>query len=316
MEMFGRVWITSALVVVASGPAVSSPAGPSDETGRLLTNARFTPQQSQAALALVERATGGGLPAPALVNRIREGIARNAAPEVILAVTQDRLSDLERADAVVHSCAQQGIAIRDRDHSIEKIADSFTQGVKPADVTSLIPSAKKGTNGLETVAAGAEVMGRLDRRGFPPSDTREIVAAAVGAGWPSSRMDKLVDLRVEAAARHLSPKEAHDVLVAGILGKKEDASLQKDMRQAETEHEHAQNQAQHEGTQHEGTSHQGQQHDGGQSGKGAEGHGGKSSGGGHQGKQGGNGGHSGGGGGGGGAHGHEHGGGHASPGRH
>jgi hypothetical protein len=78
-------------------------------------------------------------------------------------------------------------------------------------------------------------MARLDRKGFPPRDTRDIVAAAIAAAWPPDRLDGLLGLFLEADALHLAPDEVRSVLVEGIRQRKEGPSLVDKMRRAAEE---------------------------------------------------------------------------------
>ena len=88
------------LVLVVSGPVWGDPAFEAGALRGLLQARGFSETQTQAALGMLERANARGLPASALVNRVREGMARRAEPSAILDVLSGRLSDLERADDV------------------------------------------------------------------------------------------------------------------------------------------------------------------------------------------------------------------------
>jgi hypothetical protein len=171
-----------------------------------------------------------------LTNRIREGIARRAEPRAILGVLEDRVANLEKADDVLRRCAQQGIPVRERERSLVRLADSFAEGVTPGDVIDLLPAAK-GRGDVENVAHAAEVMGRLERKGFSPDETREVVVAAVAERWSVARMDGLVGLFLEADMLHLSPDETREVLIEGIREKRDGTKLVEKMRQTTKESE-------------------------------------------------------------------------------
>jgi hypothetical protein len=220
------------LVLVASGPVWGDATfDASDIRGRLESRG-FTPSQTQAALATLDRAEGHGLPASALVNRIREGIARGAQPSVILGVLTVRLADLERADEVTRRCAKEGITVRDRDRSVMRLADSFSMGVTPGDVVTVVPAAARTGRDLETVSRAAEVMGRLGQRGFPPADTRDVLAAATGAGWTREQMDGLVAVYVEAQRLGVGRERMRQILVEGIRDRKEPSHLVEDLKES------------------------------------------------------------------------------------
>lgn len=204
-------------VAAYSGPEVDSP-----EVRDLLGRGRFAPPQAQAALALLDRADRRGLPAFALVNRIREGVARHADPKVILGVLEDRVVHLERADDVVRGCAERNIVVRDRELSLMRIADALAQGVAPGDVLDLLPAAAKGNGDLPRVARAAEVLGHLARKGFAPKETREVVSAAVADAWSAERMGDLVGLFLLADAQQLSIDDTREAVLERVRERRAD----------------------------------------------------------------------------------------------
>ncbi len=219
------------LVLAAAGPVWGDAAFDAGALRALLEARGFSATQTQGALAMLERANARGLPASALANRMREGMARRAEPSAILAVLSDRLSKLQRADDVVRGCAK-GIAVRDRERSLLRLADSFSMGVTPGDVMSVLPAAARANRDLESVSQAAEVMGRLGRKGFPPEDTREVLAAATAAGWTRDQTDGLVDVFLEARRLGVTQEKTRQILAEGILEKKEPAGLVEVMKRS------------------------------------------------------------------------------------
>lgn len=220
------------LVLAAAGPVRGDAAFDAGALRALLEARGFSATQTQGALAMLERANARGLPASALANRMREGMARRAEPSAILAVLSDRLSKLQRADDVVRGCAKEGIAVRDRERSLLRLADSFSMGVTPGDVMSVLPAAARANRDLESVSQAAEVMGRLGRKGFPPEDTREVLAAATAAGWTRDQTDGLVDVFLEARRLGVTQEKTRQILAEGILEKKEPAGLVEVMKRS------------------------------------------------------------------------------------
>lgn len=213
------------LATAVFAAAVPSGADAFDEAEvrALLDKGRFAPAQSQAVLALLDRADREGLPVSMLLNRVREGIARRAEPRAVLGVLEDRFRQLGRADEILKHCGTRGIAVRDRERSLLTLADAFAQGVTPGDVLALLPAAADAKRDVEAVTRAAETLGRLARKGFPAKDTREVVAVAMVV-WPPERLPDLVGLFLQADALRLSPDEARDLLVQEVRDKKEDPS--------------------------------------------------------------------------------------------
>ncbi len=167
------------LVLVVSGPVWGDPAFDAGALRGLLEARGFSETQTQAALGMLERANARGLPAAALVHRVREGMARRAEPSAILDVLSGRLSNLERADDMARRCAREGITVRDREHSLLRLADSFSMGVTPGDVGSVLPAAAMASRDLETVSRTAEVMGRARRLGVAREKTSQLLAQGI-----------------------------------------------------------------------------------------------------------------------------------------
>jgi hypothetical protein len=218
------------LVLVASASVWGDTSFDASNIRGRLESSGFTPSQAQTALAILDRAEARGLPASTLANRIREGIARGAQPSAILGVLADRSTELERADDVTRRCAKEGIPVRDRDRSLMRLADSFSMGVTPGDVVTVVMAASRAGRDLETVSRAAEVMGRLDRRGFPPADTRDVLAAATGAGWTRDQMDGLVDTFLEAQRLGVGRERMRQILADGIRDRKDPSHLVEDMK--------------------------------------------------------------------------------------
>jgi hypothetical protein len=191
----------TAFVVLTCGTAWGRPSFDGNSLRSLLAAHGFAPAQTQTVLATLERAEASGLPASVLESRVREGLARHAEPAAIQRVLDRALGELATADGLARRGSGQGITVRDRQGSLTRLADSLAMGVTQEDVASLFPAAAGAKRDLDSVSRAAEVMGRLARQGSPAADTREVLRAALAAGWTRDQMDGLVD--VFATARHL-----------------------------------------------------------------------------------------------------------------
>ena len=229
----GRRWLRLGIALAALA-CVAASGQPSFEGAALRGQLRaggFSAVQTQAALAVLDDASSRGLPARALVNRLREGLTRHAEPAVILQVLADRRAVLTRADALAQRCASHGIAVRDREGSLTRLADSLSMGVTHGDVVSLLPAASSAHRDLESVSRAAEVMGRLVRRGFPPAETRDVLRAALGAGWTRNQTDGLVAVYVEARRLGVPGERTRQTLAVGIRDGKGLNRLTADVRE-------------------------------------------------------------------------------------
>lgn len=224
--------IAAALIGAAARAVAAGNSAAAEEVHVLLAKARFTPQQGEAVRAALQRAERGSLPLEALTNRLREGIARRAEPRAILGVIEDRLAQLEKADDIVRRAARQGLVVRERERALVRLADAFATGVRPGDVLDLLASARGTGIEIDRLARGAEVLGRLERKGFPADETRDVVGAAVAAAWSAEQMDEIVGFYLEADVLHLSAGETKELLVEGIREKKAGQRLADGLRRA------------------------------------------------------------------------------------
>lgn len=209
------------LAVLACGSAWGEPSFDAAGLRRLLGARGFSAAQTQAALATLDDASTRGLPAAVLEARLREGLARRATPDTILRVLADRTAGLARAEEVARRGAAQGVRVRDRESSFTRLADAFSMGVAPADVSGLLPAAARAGGDLDGVSRAAEVMGRLARRGFPSSDTGDVLQAALAAGWKRGQLDGLVDVFDKAKGLGIPRDRTQQSLVEGIRGGKD-----------------------------------------------------------------------------------------------
>ncbi len=205
-----------AVVALACSAAWGQPSFDATALRSVLTARGFTPAQTQAVLATLTRANARGLPASVLESRLREGLARHAKPGVIQRVLDDRLNDLARADDLVRRGSRQGIAARDREVSLTRLADSLAMGVRQEDVVSVLPAAASGKRDLDSVSRAAEVMGRLARQRSPAADTRDVLRAALAAGWTREQMDGLADVFATARRLGVAREKTRQSLAEGI----------------------------------------------------------------------------------------------------
>jgi hypothetical protein len=222
----------AALAVLTCGIAWGRPSFDESSLRGLLAAHGFAPAETRAVIATLERAEAAGLPTSVLENRLREGLARHAHPADVRRVLDRRLGDLAAADGLARRASGRGIPVRDRQGSLTRLADSLAMSVAQEDVASLFPAAVGAKRGLEDVSRAAEVMGRLSRQGSPAPDTRDVLQAALAAGWTRGQMDGLVDVLGSARRLGVPPGRARQVLVDGIRNGKGFARLSDEVKAA------------------------------------------------------------------------------------
>lgn len=102
----------------------------------------------QRMLGLVARAKLAGLPHRDLLAKLREGLAKNASPELIDAALAGKAQTLKRAKGIVDSLIVDGYAAKDYEMAIQLVGDALEAGVSPQGVLSLIREGGRPPQGL------------------------------------------------------------------------------------------------------------------------------------------------------------------------
>ena len=150
--------------------------------------------------AAVDRAAAAGLPTEILVDKVREGLAKGAAPARIALVVRALADGLERA----RSEAQAADVAAASPALLKAIVEAHAAGVGPSDVATLLRGGGDRERALE-------VLTDLAARGYPVDVAARAVSAIADRG--DARLDHLV-----AAAERLraidaaTPGDALDAL--------------------------------------------------------------------------------------------------------
>jgi hypothetical protein len=105
---------------------------------RACRGAGFMGEEIARLLALVERAKLSGLPHHALLNKLREGLAKRAPPEAVQKALEDKARVLQKAKGVVDTLILEGRIVRDYDFAVKMVADALDAGATPAQLLSCV----------------------------------------------------------------------------------------------------------------------------------------------------------------------------------
>lgn len=144
-------WVGLPWAATAAGrivePAAVHEAGMSEaETAALLDGCRsagFTEEETQRMLRLVVGAKLAGLPHGDLVNKLREGIAKGASPEVVVTAVEAKARVLRRAKGLVDGLVLEGWPPRDYPIAVQIVADAFDAGM---DSNAIQRAVREGTS--------------------------------------------------------------------------------------------------------------------------------------------------------------------------
>ncbi len=182
---------------------------------------------------LVQRGVGRGVPAPELarlldvvteakrqdlpvgsvLDKVKEGLAKRAFPDRIVAVTSRISRELATSRDLVRQAERQGVRVEtagERERAIEAVADALGRGVPPREVEELSRQVARSSRREATMSrlgVGAQVTADLVSMGLSPRDASETVAAALSRGLNQHDVERLRQGLARELRRGGSPEE-------------------------------------------------------------------------------------------------------------
>ncbi len=166
---------------------------------------------------IIERAVGRGVPAPEiarlldvvtearrqdlpvgpLLDKVKEGLAKGAPPERIVAVASRISGDLATSRDLIRRAEREGVRGEgrgDRERVVESVADAMGRGVSLKDVEELARrvagSSPRGAT-LSRLEAGAQATADLVSMGLPLRDASETVGVALSHDLDRREIERL-----------------------------------------------------------------------------------------------------------------------------
>jgi hypothetical protein len=144
-------------------------------------------EEVDALLRHADQAATKGLPVAPLTNKIREGLAKGAAPDRIEAVVGQMALDLETADRLLRELQPQPTTgPADDDTPVRLLAEALGGGVTPEEVDTLHRQARSldqspiSADGLGSAAKGLSL---IKQAGLPLTEGTAVMAEAVKQGF-------------------------------------------------------------------------------------------------------------------------------------
>lgn len=122
-------------------------------TVRSCRAAGFSEAELRRALRIIVRAKLAGIPASAVANKLREGLAKNAGPDSIQEAMERRAQTLRRAKALTDVLLVDGWIPLDYGLSVELVADALDAGLGSDDVLRCVRESAPVPPGIPNVRA-------------------------------------------------------------------------------------------------------------------------------------------------------------------
>lgn len=124
---------------------------PEEELAHLVEHCRaqgFASAEIRRMLALIAKAKLAGLPHGDLLLKLREGLAKDASPELVSAALAQKAQTLRRAKSVVDTLLMAGYATDDYELAIKIVADTLEMGLTPQNILTVVRSGKPTEEGI------------------------------------------------------------------------------------------------------------------------------------------------------------------------
>jgi hypothetical protein len=160
---------------------------------------------------VVDQAVAASLPSTPLVNKIREGLAKNVAVARIDPVVRRLAADLGTADRLVRDLVP-GSGGASRQAAVGQLGEALSSDVTPEEARSLFEElAGTGAASAGGLASAARALAFIKDANHPAADGSGVVAEAARRGF---RDDEIVDLGREVKRRELDYQSGRATLQA------------------------------------------------------------------------------------------------------
>ncbi len=195
------VWpLSLALWLTTSAMAEPLSVQDREEIHRLGSGQGRSANELDPLLEQVNRAAERGLPTEALVNKVKEGLAKGIEPHRIDPVLRQMTSRLESAHEVLEEARARGMAEGNRQRALEAMAEALARGATKDDVRELTKLSQEGKHKStqEVLAAGAKSLAVMKEGNIPSKDGAALVGEGIRQGY---RASELLDLGREVKRR-------------------------------------------------------------------------------------------------------------------
>lgn len=164
-------------------------------------------------LDVVAEARRQDLPAAAVVDKIKEGLAKRIPPERIASVASRIASELMTSRDLIRRAEREGIRVEvpgERERAVGAVADALGRGVPPKEVEELARHVAHSSPHQATMSrleSGAQVAADLISMGLSPRAAAETVAAALARGSTPRDIERLREQLARELRRGESPEE-------------------------------------------------------------------------------------------------------------
>jgi hypothetical protein len=201
-KLNGTMWSLHVAVLLVAAPAMAEPLSVQarEEIHRLGSAQGRSANDIEPLLEQVNRVGEKGFPTEAMVNKVKEGLAKGVEPQRIDPVLRQMTSRLESAHEVLEEANARGVAEGNRQRALETMAEALARGTTKDEVRDLVKLSQEGKHRAtqEVLAAGAKSLAVMKEGNIPSKDGAALVGEGIRQGY---RASELLDLSREVKRR-------------------------------------------------------------------------------------------------------------------
>jgi len=167
------------------------------------------------------------LPNSALINKLKEGLAKGASPAKIIVSIREKSENLQFAKYLVEQSFSEETDIREKNEAIEILASSFSSNIPEDMVTDIFTEAIHNNKDIEDIAGAITALSNLLDLEISDTSARVITQDLLNEGYNSKDMAILTNVITFAKKNGLSVLEINSNIINRIREGEEALSIEK-----------------------------------------------------------------------------------------
>lgn len=167
------------------------------------------------------------LPNSALINKLKEGLAKGASPAKIIVSIREKSENLQFAKYLVEQSFLEEADIREKNEAIEILASSFSSNIPEDMVTDIFTEAIHNNKDIEDIAGAITALSNLLDLEISDTSARVITKDLLNEGYNSKDMAILTNVITFAKKNGLSVLEINSNIIDRIREGEDALSIEK-----------------------------------------------------------------------------------------
>ncbi len=167
------------------------------------------------------------LPNSALINKLKEGLAKGVAPAKIIVSIREKSENLHFAKYLVEQSFLEETGIREKSEAIEILASSFASNITEDMITDIFTEAIHKKKDIEDIAGAITALSNLLNLEISDTSARVITQDLLNEGYNSKDMAILTNIITFAKKNGLSVLEINSKIIDRIREGEDALSIEK-----------------------------------------------------------------------------------------